>query len=98
MNKNEINKINKVIYSNIKYLAKQNNIKIVDIENNILKRRSGYLSRKLNIQDAAGITHIELIELSHIFNITLDELINNDIYKKVRIKELEQELKELKEE
>ena len=82
-------------FSNIKCVCKEKGIKIGELERSV-NISKGYLSRMR--KEGKGITLANAYFLAKQIDIPLDDLLNKDISKERRIKELEEELAMLKNE
>lgn len=80
-------------FSNIKYLCKEKEISIGDLEESVGVSK-GYLSRMK--KDCKSISLCNAYLLAQSIGVSLDDLLKQDMCRKSRIKELEEELARLK--
>ena len=86
---------NQLLVKNIRFLCKTNGLKVGDLEKQV-GVHVGYFARLYN--DITNISATNLYKVSKIFDISMNDLIERNLYKEQRIKKLKKELEELENE
>lgn len=81
------------LYNNIKWVCKQNNVQIADIEKPM---KAGYISRHERRNAIECLPLWVLIKVSNACNVSIDELINRDLKSEAELELIKTEIDRLK--